>query len=154
MIKIQQSKTADTRSCDFAMVSKETLIQSSVQHISDVAQGMEFISNLITEQAKTHDFDKIEGIDSFHSDFIGGFKNTAWWDNHRKVNRHHLLAEDGVPSDVNLVDVIEMIVDCVTAGMARTGTVYPLDVSPELLVKAFNNTAALLKTNIEVVSAE
>ena len=76
--------------------------------------------------------DKIAGIDGFHRDFLTGFKQTTWWDNHRKINRHHLLQDDGVPADVNLVDVLDMIVDCVMAGMARTGSVYPLDIKPEV----------------------
>ena len=36
MISIQQSQTADTRTCDYANVTKETLLASSKQHISDV----------------------------------------------------------------------------------------------------------------------
>lgn len=47
MIKIQQSKTADTRSCDFSQVTKDQLIESSIQHIGDIKQGMEFFKMLI-----------------------------------------------------------------------------------------------------------
>lgn len=43
-----------------------------------------------------------------------------------------------------------MIVDCVMAGMARAGEVYPLDIDPDVLMRAFNNTADLLKENIVV----
>lgn len=150
MITIKKSKTADTRSCDFANVSKATLVESSEQHIRDVEKGLEFFMELLRNAAILHDADKISGIDSFHSDFIGGFKTTVWWDNHRKVNRHHLLTEDGIPEDVNLVDVIEMIVDCVMAGMGRTGAVYPLDINPDVLMNAFNNTVDLLKHEVQV----
>ena len=150
MIHIKKSKTADTRSCDFTKVSKQTLLESSVQHICDVRKGMAFFQYLLSKAGENHDFDKITAIDEFHADFIGGFKNTTWWDNHRKVNRHHLLQEDGVPKDVNLVDVIDMIVDCVMAGMGRTGTVYPLEISAEVLKNAFDNTVALLKNNVSV----
>ena len=73
---------------------------------------------------------------------------TEWWDNHRKVNRHHLLQEDGVPEDVNLIDVMEFIVDCVMAGMARSGSVYPLELDTKVLEKAFTNTVELLKGQI------
>lgn len=41
-IRIHPSKTADTRSCDFATVSKETLLASSRQHIGDVGKGIAF----------------------------------------------------------------------------------------------------------------
>lgn len=56
-----------------------------------------------------------------------------------------------MPEDVNLIDVLEMIVDCVMAGMARTGNVYPLDIKNEVLRKAFDNTVELLKRNVEVI---
>lgn len=149
-IIIKKSRTADTRSCDYTKVSKDTLLASSKQHILDVAYGLKFFIDMIFDSMEKHDFDKISDIDGFHHDFLTGFKETTWWDNHRKVNRHHLLAEDGVPDDVNLIDVIEMIVDCVMAGMGRTGEVYPLDIKPEVLMKAFNNTVEMLKNSIEV----
>jgi len=150
MIKIQKSKTADTRSCDFSQVTEMQLLASSLQHMNDVKLGMEFLKDLITEADERHDHDKLTGIKQFHADFITGFKQTGWWDNHRKVNRHHLLAEDGVPDDVNLVDVLDMIVDCVMAGMGRTGTVYPLEIKPDILMKSFQNTVDLLKKQVVV----
>ena len=150
MIRIQKSKTADTRTCDFASVSKETLRQSSIQHIGDVRKGIEFFKALLDTAADRHDFDKLTALDGFHSDFVGGFESTDWWDNHREVNRHHLLQEDGVRDDVNLVDVLDMVVDCVMAGMGRSGTVYPVDISTDVLRRAFDNTVELLKCNVEV----
>jgi len=150
MIIIQQSKTADTRTCDVSTVSKEQLRDSSVQHISDVLKGMQFFQKMLYESAERHDFDKLTEIDNFHSDFITKFRKVGWWDNHRKVNRHHLLADDGVPEDVNLIDVIDMIVDCVMAGMGRSGDVYPLDIKPDILMAAFQNTVNLLKDEIVV----
>jgi adenosylmethionine-8-amino-7-oxononanoate aminotransferase len=56
-----------------------------------------------------------------------------------------------VREDVNLIDVLDFIADCVMAGMGRTGSVYPLNLSPELLEKAFQNTVALLKAQVEVI---
>ena len=105
---------------------------------------------MILGASNAHDHDKFSGIDHFYSDFKTEFKETGWWDNHRKVNRHHLLAEDGIPDDVNLVDVLDMIVDCVMAGMARSGSVYPLEIQPEVLMNAFRNTVDLLKSQVVV----
>lgn len=150
MIKIHKSTTADTRTCDWSKVTKDQLYKSSQQHKSDVAKGMLFLRDLIGVQGLCHDDDKLNDIDSFHRDFITGFKQTEWWDKHRKLNRHHLLQEDGVPADVNLIDVMDMIVDCVMAGMGRSGSVYPLDISPELLKRAFDNTVELLKAEVVV----
>jgi protein tyrosine phosphatase len=150
MIKISKSKTADTRSCDFSQVTKEQLKASSIQHIDDVRKGMDFIKEVIDKSVVMHDYDKLTELDHFHADFVTGFKQTGWWDNHRKVNRHHLLQDDGIPADVNLIDVLDMIVDCVMAGMGRTGTVYPLEIKPEVLMTAFQNTVELLKSQIVV----
>ena len=150
MIHIQPSPTADTRTCEFATVSIQTLYNSSQQHIADVAAAMRFFGEQIDRAIATHDTDKLSDIDSFHADFVTGFKQTAWWDRHRKLNRHHLTEPDGVPVDVNLIDVLDFIADCVCAGMARSGTIYALQLSPELLTRAFQNTVELLKQQIVV----
>jgi hypothetical protein len=153
MIEIHKSPTADMRTCDFANVSKDTLLASSKQHIRDVHEALQFFSRKLAEAMLAHDTDKISDIDSFHRDFLTGFKVTDWWDRHRKLNRHHLNEADGVPDDVNLIDVLDFIADCVMAGMARSGSVYPLNLSPELLERAFQNTVILLKAQIVVAAA-
>lgn len=150
MINIPQSSTADTRTCDFANVSKETLLASSQQHISDVRQALSFFGDLIREAARRHDYDKLSDIDGFHADFVTGFTQDGWWTRHRQLNRHHLLGADGVPEDVNLVDVLDLIADCVMAGMARAGSVYPLAIDPAVLQRAFENTVEMLKREVVV----
>lgn len=151
MINIKKSPTADTRTCDFANVSRETLEASSHQHINDVREGLQFFVEMIFFASQRHDYDKISDIDGFHRDFLTGFKQTEWWDRHRKLNRHHLTEADGIPDDVNLIDVLDFIADCIMAGMARSGSVYSLQLPPELLEKAFQNTVELLKKNVQVV---
>jgi hypothetical protein len=131
-------------------VSKATLLASSKQHIADVRQALMFFIEKIDDARNMHDFDKITDIDGFHRDFLTGFKQTAWWDMHRKVNRHHLNMADGVRENVNLIDVLDYIADCVMAGMARSGSVYELKLPPELLEAAFQNTVALLKAEVTV----
>lgn len=150
ILKVRPSPTADTRTCDFANVSRETLLKSSVQHIRDVAAALDWFAARLREAAATHDADKIDAIDWFHADFVTGFKETGWWDNHRKIWRHHLAQEDGVPVDVDLLDVLEYIADCVMAGMARSGSVTPLLMSDELLRRAFQNTVSRLVAHVEV----
>lgn len=148
MIEIDPSPTADTRTCDFSQVSKETLLHSSHQHISDVRKGLQYFIYVLQEASLLHDYDKISDIDGFHRDFVTGFKTHEWWDKHRQLNRHHLQEQDGVRPDVNLIDVLDFIADCVMAGMARSGMVYELKLSPELLEKAFQNTVTLLKGQV------
>jgi len=150
MIAVSKSPTADTRTCDFANTPKAVLLASSRQHIGDVVKALAFFSGKIVEAAGEHDYDKLTEIDWFHKDFVTGFKETGWWDNHRAIHRHHLDKADGVPPDVNLLDVLEHIADCVMAGMARSGSVYELKLSDELLQRAFKNTVELLKSQVKV----
>lgn len=152
MIQIHKSPTADTRTCDFTKVTRETLYASSEQHIADVRAALSYFGAKLNEAAQRHDFDKLTDIATFHADFVTGFTQTLWWDTHRRINRHHLTQADGVRDDVNLIDVLDFISDCVMAGMARSGSVYPLHLSPELLETAFQNTVSMLKR--EVVLAE
>jgi len=152
MIQVTKSPTADTRTCDFANTTKDQLLASSQIHISDVVKALAFFSGKIVEAAGKHDDDKLTGIDWFHRDFVTGFKEAGWWDNHRKITRHHLGMEDGVPLDVNLIDVLEYISDCVMAGMARSGSVYEIKFSEELLRRAAHNTVALLKKEVVVLA--
>lgn len=154
MIKIKPSSTADTRTCDFANVSKETLYESSYRHIEDVRAALLFFQDRLAVAARNHDPDELTDIDGFHADFITGFKQTGWWDRHRRLNRHHLNAPDGVRADVNLIDVLDFIADCVMAGMARSGSVYELKLPPELLERSFQNTVELLKAQVVVEKSE
>lgn len=150
MIRIQQSSTADTRTCDFANVSKDTLGASSVQHIGDVRVALGFFAQLLHRAAAVHDTDKLTDLDGFHADFVTGFAASSWWERHRTLNRHHLNMDDGIPDDVNLIDVLDYIADCVMAGMARSGSVYASQLPPELLERAFQNTVTLLKEAVVV----
>jgi hypothetical protein len=150
MIKISKSETADTRTCDFRNVSKETLRQSSAQHIADVQDALHYFAQMLYRAAAVHDVDKITDIDGFHDDFVTGFKETSWWERHRSLNRHHLTEPDGVPADVNLIDVLDFVADCVMAGMARSGQVRPLEIPDDVLRRAFENTAKLLAAVVVV----
>ena len=155
MIRIRKSPTADTRTCDFASTSKETLYASSVQHIGDVRAGLRLFASMIAEAAERHDFDKLTDINGFHRDFVTGFDAgyQGWWEAHKQLNRHHLNQDDGIPADVNLIDVLDYIADCVMAGMARSGSVYPITLTTETMERAFENTVELLKQQIVVIES-
>lgn len=152
MIVVKPSPTADTRTCDFKNVTQEQLLESSKQHIGDVRKALGFFVSRIYQAQADHDTDKITDIEGFHADFVTGFTEHTWWDRHRKLNRHHLTEADGIPDNVNLIDVLDFIADCVMSGMARSGSVYPLALSPDTLNKAFQNTVTLLKQEVVVES--
>lgn len=150
MIHIKKSKTADTRTCDFTKVTREQLLASSLQHLGDVHKGLAFFAGQLVEAAGRHDYDKLSDIDGFHRDFVTGFVQQSWWTEHRNLNRHHLTMEDGIPEDVNLIDVLDYIVDCVMAGMGRSGSVYELKLPDDVLQFAFKNTVDMLKAQVVV----
>jgi len=154
-MRIKKSPTADTRSCDCTKVSETELFKSSMLHIGDVRQALGWFGEQLSTSGMRHDFDKVseEGGSCFHKCFAGGFSDRSWLENHYKVSRHHLNQETGVPDDVDLIDVLEHVADCVMAGMARSGDVFPIELSSELLQKAVANTVRKLQAEIKVVDS-
>ena len=90
----------------------------------------------------------------FYRDFVdtqengADFVNGEWYQLHVKAERHHLLSN--CPSDVNLIDVIEMIADCTCAGLARSGEIRDLEIDTEILNRAVKNTAEMIKNMVTV----
>ena len=72
-----------------------------------------------------------------------------WFKNRHMTERHHL--NDRVPDDVNLLDVLEMVIDCTCAGLSRSGDVYPITIPQDVLEKAIENTKNLIIENSEVI---
>lgn len=150
MIRIEKSATTDSRTCDPGAVTKEQLLNSTYQHIHDVRQGLKMFRGLLEEAITMHDDHKLETIDRFYEAFRTNMKDETWWKEHKQVTRHHLQDPADVPDDVNLVDVIEYITDCVMAGIARTGTVYAVSIDEDVLRRAFDNTVNLLRDEVVV----
>lgn len=160
MIVIQPSHTADTRTCDPSQVSKATLLASSEQHIGDVQAALGYFAGELRKAAERHDRDKLTDIDGFHRAFVAGWPEpNEWWENHKRLNRHHLVAMDGtlvdggIRDDVNLIDVLDYIADGVMAGMGRAGVVRGFQVNDDLLAllgRAFTNTVEQLKAQVVV----
>ena len=152
MIRIKKSKNADTRTCDWAKVSEDELLENSKQHIQDVKSGMCLLSDLVKLQGEYHDRTKILFIKDFHNNFKNGFKErfTSWWEMHQKTERHHLKNEQFIQDDVNLIDILEQITDGVMAGLARSGEYRQEQISPEILKRAYDNTVKLLLLNVIV----
>ena len=154
-IIIRKSNNADSRSADVD-VTKDDLMRDTLSHIGDVRNVGYWISEKLQDQLTEHDYTKIDYIDEFYHDFIeqlnskeAHFKEMPWFKNRHMTERHHL--NDSVPEDVNLLDVLEMVIDCTVAGLARSGNVYPITISPEVLQKAVENTSNLIINNTKIV---
>ena len=151
-IIIHRSKSADTRSADH-LVTRQELKEDTLSHISDVMKGMNEISSEIHQRALEHDWTKLdyfpEFFKQFHAAQLTGEWGEGWYDKiHITNERHHL--RDNPPEDVDLIDVIEQIVDCVMAGLARSGEYRDESIPDELLQKAYKNTVKKLIDKIEV----
>lgn len=149
---IKKSSDADSRTAS-KTVTKNQLIENTNLHIEDVNNVGTMLVNMFLLQISKHDHTKLDYIDEFYDNFVRSlngenFKDLDWWQIH-KTERHHL--NDSVPEDVNLLDVLEMVVDCTVAGLARSGDVYPITIPQEVIEKAIENTKNLIINNVDVV---
>lgn len=155
-IRIFKSQDADTRSAT-SEVTKDKLLSNTLSHILDVQNVGQWLAEMFKDQLSQHDHTKIDYIDEFYKDFNEqlhskdkpNFKEMPWFKNRHLTERHHL--NDRVPEDVNLLDVLEMVVDCTCAGLARSGNVYPITIPQDVLEKAIENTKQLIIDNTEII---
>ena len=146
-ILIYKSTDADSRSAS-KTATKDDLFQNTLSHIADVQNVGEWLTNKFKNQLAEHDHTKLEYLDEFYNDFVEqlqsenkpNFKEMPWFKNRHMTERHHL--NDSVPEDVNLLDVLEMVIDCTVAGLARSGAVYPITIPGDVIEKAIENTSS------------
>ena len=155
-IEIKKSPNADSRTAKEGF-TLEDLEQSTLNHISDVERALLRFELMLSAAGQNHDWTKRAYLEEFYSDMTklkpgDDFKNGKWYQFHILNERHHLLSK--APDDVNLIDVLEYIADCVMAGLARSGEVSELVIPDELLQSAFKNTVELLKSQVKVVEDE
>ena len=153
-MKIYKTDKCDTRTnpTNFTIEDVEC---DTLKHKLAVQDACSLIATKLIEQSQDHDYTKLgEYLPAFYQALKTGFKGKEfygldWWNIHTTKERHHL--NNHCPDDVNLIDVIEMLCDCVCAGKARTGTIYPIQISNEILQKAVANTVEMLEREIEVI---
>ena len=157
MIKVKRHTEGDSR------VAKEIptftdFNDANYDHCCDVKGMAKWFARKLEETTAKHDWTKKEEPyrSMFYRDMCAvlegrmDFFDGEWSKLHyEELERHHLTRF--CPVDVNLFDVIEMLCDCVIAGMARSGEIYDIDIPAEVLTKAVSNTVELMKQQIEVV---
>lgn len=153
-VKIKTTPYADTRTIE-TDITEEMLIGDTLKHIEAVNNLLKHSALKLIEAGKVHDRTKIgEDFDAFFKIIKSGktgedFFKSKWYKKHIREERHHINSR--VPKKVNLFDVLEMITDVVAAGLARTGKVYPVNLTDEVLQDAVKNTVALLISESEAV---
>ena len=155
-IKIKHNTLGDTRTATKVPTFSEFL-NANRDHVDDVKNMMRELADDISKRGSKHDFTKM--FDPKRSLFyrelcakiegkIDSFVDGEWYPMHCRTERHHL--NEYCPEDVNLIDVLEMISDCVCAGMARSGNVYPIEIPSDILQKAVKNTVQMCIDAVEV----
>ena len=153
-IIIKKNPNGDTRTAS-KNISYEEFQEANDMHKRDVYEVMKYLSRLISVTGLSHDFTKKREEQLFYKNFLSAMNNGTnfvedeWYQLHINEERHHLLSR--CPEDVNLIDVIEMIVDCTCARLARSGEVRGLEINSEILEKAVQNTVKLILREIELV---
>lgn len=149
-ITIKPNKNGDSRVADHVPTIEE-FRGANLSHIEDVKKIMGEFAQEIKNRSEKHDWTKrVEPYESmFYRDMCNtiegriDFLTGEWSRLHYEEERHHLNRH--CHEDVNLIDVIEMLCDCVVAGKARSGDVYDITISDTVLQNAVKNTVKLLK---------
>lgn len=155
-IKIKHNTLGDTRTATKVPTFYE-FEDANRDHVNDVKNMMRKLADDISERGSKHDFTKMFDPEKslFYRELcakiegkIDSFVDGEWYPMHCRTERHHL--NEYCPEDVNLIDVLEMISDCICAGMARSGNVYPIEIPSDILQKAVKNTVQMCIDAVEV----
>lgn len=155
-IKIKHNTLGDTRTATKVPTFYE-FVDANRDHVNDVENMMRELADDISKRGLKHDFTKMFEPEKslFYRELcakiegkIDSFVDGEWYPMHCRTERHHL--NEYCPEDVNLIDVLEMISDCVCAGMARSGNVYPIEIPSDILQKAVKNTVQMCIDAVEV----
>lgn len=117
-------------------------------HRQDVKIVMYELAYNLQDKGRLHDYTKTSREKLFYKNFLSAmnegtdFISDEWYQFHIKKEKHHLLSN--CHEEVNLLDVLEMLVDCICAGKARSGEVRNFEISDEILKKALDNTVKKL----------
>lgn len=158
MVKIKKNTNGDSRVADHVPTINEFDVANAA-HIEDVKNLIGEFCKILKIKSLDHDWTKRK--DPYRSMFyrdlcatlegrLPDFMEGEWAQQHYYQNERHHLAVYARP-DVDMFDVIEMICDCVAAGMARSGEVFDVEIPNGVLQRAVKNTVEILKGEVEVV---
>lgn len=149
---IKKNPNGDTRSAPKG-VTYEQFQEANDSHRKDVESVMEGLADMLANQGFRHDWTKKVYEEDFYKDFIAAqngadFVSLPWYQLHIDKESHHPGSK--CHDDITLLDIIETIADCICAGKARTGEVFPIEFDAEILSKAVTNTVALVDSMTKV----
>lgn len=151
---LKSIKIKKTNNPEYGYEHKEELLAETKQHIHDVGQVMSMIGCELADRGDLHDWTKLDFFDEFAKDTLErldtpDFKERDWYKIHTGMERHHINAH--IPENVDLIDILEMVVDCIVAGKRRTGYVNPyyLILRGDILEKAYWNTVKKIDSHVK-----
>lgn len=156
-VVIKKNTDGDTRVANrIPTISQFEIANKS--HIKEVDAMLHCIAEEIGKRGYLHDNTKVRDPykTMFYNDLCSTIKGEIcftdgeWSKIHYSKERHHI--NRNCPDDVNLIDIIEMICDCVCAGMARSGEVYPITIPEKILTRAVANTVQMCIDSVEVTT--
>lgn len=148
-IMLRDTHNADSRTADHAF-TMDNLKEATKIHIEEVGAVMDYFASKLHEAGRIHDWTKMYNFEESYGPLVMSgvtddkFKADPWYSTHIFTERHHL--NDDAKVDANLLDVLEMIADVVTAGKGRSGhlTSKFMDIDPMLLYRCFWNTIKMV----------
>ena len=154
VVEINKLPNTNSREAKKGNISFEDFSNEINIHREDVKNVLYFLASKLEEAGDKHDWTKKERERQFYDSFTAAkekgldFKKDAWYKYHVTTERHHIASH--VAKDINLIAVIEMISDCCCAGLARSGEIRDIELKPDVLMKAFNDTVQLTKDSIKL----
>lgn len=159
-VTMKKNTLGDTRTAERMPIRAEFDV-ANILHIRDVNALVVSFAQEMIKRVNRHDWTKINEpyatmfYDDMKANIESGkapFDEMEWFKHHVNNERHHL--KDRVPDDVDLIDVIEMLADCVSAGMTRSGNVYEIKIPDSVLQKAVSNTVKKMIDAVEIEDGE
>lgn len=153
-VRIKRNSSGDSRTAK-SVPTFEEFHNANQMHINDVERTMSEVGWEILRRGEQHDITKTVLEKMFYRDMVDTIENGTeftdgqWAKIHYfdSCERHHLSRN--VPDDVNIIDVIEMICDCVCAGKARSEKEYVnVEFDAFTLLKAYENTVKLINDTV------
>lgn len=158
MVRIKKNTNGDSRVADHVPTINEFDVANAA-HVEDVKNLVDAFCKILKIKSSDHDWTKRKEPyrSMFYRDLcatlegrLPDFMEGEWAQQHYYQNERHHLGVYARP-DVDMFDVIEMICDCVAAGMARSGEVHEVEIPDCVLQRAVKNTVEILKDEVEVV---
>jgi len=157
LVEIKRNTNGDSRVADHVPTINE-FDMANATHVEDVKNLIKDFCAIL--KVKTNDHDWTKRREPYRSMFyrdlcatlegrLPNFMEGEWAKQHYYENERHHLATYA-REDADMFDVIEMICDCVAAGMARSGDVYDIEIPNEVLQRAVKNTVEIMKNEVTV----